>query len=100
MNIEVSCNSDTCTLLPEGWIDSAGAAELDQAISENAETCEKMILDLCQVEYISSAGLRVFVAAHRRMAEKQGLFLRHVNNTVLDIISLTGFDKKLNIEKD
>ena len=72
MKIEVAMNGDTCILFPEG----AG------------------------VDYISSAGLRVIVATHREMEEKGGLVLRNVNRNVADIIKLTGFDAKLNIEKD
>ncbi len=100
MKIEVAMNGDTCILFPTGWVDSSNATELEQAIAAYVDDCEQLILDLAGVDYISSAGLRVIVAAHREMEEKQGLVLRNLNRNVSDIIRLTGFDKKLNIETD
>ncbi len=99
MMIDVMKEDNTCVLHPQGWIDSANSAELEGAVMSNAAECEKIILDLADVDYISSAGLRVIVAAHREMEKKQGLIIRNMKGSVHDIISLTGFDKKLNIEK-
>ena len=98
MKIEVAMNGDTCILFPEGWVDSTNAVELEQSIAAYVDDCDSMILDLAGVDYISSAGLRVIVATHREMEEKGGLVLRNVNRNVADIIKLTGFDAKLNIE--
>ncbi len=81
-------------------MDSTNAVELEQSIAAYVDDCDSMILDLAGVDYISSAGLRVIVATHREMEEKGGLVLRNVNRNVADIIKLTGFDAKLNIEKD
>ena len=50
-------------------------------------------------EYISSAGLRVIVAAHRAMLPKDGLVLRGLTKNVRTIINLTGFNNILNIEE-
>ena len=100
MKIEVAMNGDTCILFAEGWVDSTNAVELEQSIATYVDDCDSMILDLAGVDYISSAGLRVIVATHREMEEKGGLVLRNVNRNVADIIKLTGFDAKLNIEKD
>ena len=99
MSVEVEKKDGVCTLYPEGWVDSASAADLEQAVSENVGECEKMIIDLAGVDYLSSAGLRVVVSAHREMEKKQGLYLRNLSKNVNDIIRLTGFDKKLHIEK-
>lgn len=100
MKIEAATNGDTVILFPEGWIDSTNAAELERAVDAYVDDCEKMILDFSGIDYISSAGLRVIVGAHRQMESKQGLILRNLNRNVTDIIRLTGFDAKLNIEKD
>ena len=100
MKIEVSQNGDTTILFPEGWVDSTNASELEQSINAYVDECETLVLDLAGVDYISSAGLRVIVAAHKEMEAKGGLVLRNLNRNVSDIIRLTGFDKKLNIEKD
>lgn len=101
MKIEVSTNEGTCILFPEGWVDSTNATELEQSVNAYVDDYETLILDLAGVDYISSAGLRVIVAAHKEMADRGGKFvLRNLNRNVSDIIRLTGFDRKLNIEKD
>ena len=99
MGIDVLTEDNTCTIRPKGWIDSSNAAELDGVVVKQASLFEKMVLDFAEVEYISSAGLRVIVNAHRAMEKKQGLLIKNMNSSVFDIIKLTGFDKKLNIEK-
>ena len=101
MKIEVSTNEGTCILFPEGWVDSTNATELEQSVNAYVDDYGTLILDLAGVDYISSAGLRVIVAAHKEMADRGGKFvLRNLNRNVSDIIRLTGFDRKLNIEKD
>ena len=71
MKIEAATNGDTVILFPEGWIDSTNAAELERAVDAYVDDCEKMILDFSGIDYISSAGLRVIVGAHRQMESKQ-----------------------------
>ena len=101
MKIEVSTTDDICILFPEGWVDSTNASELEQSVNAYVDDYDTLVLDLAGVDYISSAGLRVIVSTHKEMAEKGGdLILRNLNRNVSDIIRLTGFDKKLNIEKD
>ena len=82
-------------------MDSTNASELEQSVNAYVDDYDTLVLDLAGVDYISSAGLRVIVSTHKEMSEKGGnLILRNLNRNVSDIIRLTGFDKKLNIEKD
>ena len=98
MNINAIAEGNVCTLIISGRIDTITAPELDKVFRENAEVCEKMIFDMSEVDYISSAGIRSLVAAHRKMAGKGGLVLRGLNKSVLSILEMTGLSKKLNIE--
>lgn len=98
MNINTSRKDNECTLFIEGRIDTLTAPELEQVFAENAETCTKMIFDLSQTEYISSAGLRVILVAHREMEKKDGLVLKNLSKNVANIIKMTGFGKFVNIE--
>ena len=99
MTINVTKEEDTVIIAPEGRVDTLTSPELELAVMENATECEKMVLDFKDVDYISSAGLRVIVAAHREMAEKGGMVLRGLTKNVRTIIKMTGFDKKLHIEE-
>ncbi len=100
MTINTTVNEKICTLSPEGRIDTLTAPQLEQAFADNYESCDQMIFDLSKVDYISSAGLRVIVVAHREMEKKNGLILRNLSKNVENIINLTGFNKALHIEKN
>ena len=98
MTIQITVNDKVCTLFVEGRIDTLTAPELEQAFTENAANCDKLIFDLSQVDYISSAGLRVIVVAHREMEKKDGLVLKNLSKNVESIINLTGFNRTIHIE--
>ncbi|MBQ9868354.1 MAG: STAS domain-containing protein [Ruminococcus sp.] len=98
MNITSTVENNTCTLSIEGRIDTLTAPQLEQVFNENADKCDTMIFDLEKTEYITSAGLRVILVAHREMEKKQGLVLKNLNRNVANIIKIIGFDKKIRIE--
>ena len=97
MTITSSLNDRTCTLAVEGDIDTLTSPELEKAVEENAPTCDKLILDLAGVDYISSAGIRSVLKA-RQMKGNDHFVLKNLNNNVMEIFKITGFVKALNIE--
>lgn len=98
MNINAIVKDNVCTLDVEGRIDTLTAPQLEQAFADYAGSCDKMIFDLSKVDYISSAGLRVIVVAHREMEKKDGLVLKNLSKNVESIINMTGFNRALNIQ--
>ena len=98
MTINTTKNEKECLITVEGRIDTLTAPELQQVLMDNAQSSDKIILDLSEVVFISSAGLRVLVFSHREMSKKSGLVLRGVNKNVRAVINMTGFNKILNIE--
>ena len=98
MNIHAVVEDRVCSLSVAGRIDTLTAPELEQAFADHSAECDKMIFDLSEVDYISSAGLRVIVAAHREMEKKNGLILRGLSKNVESIIKLTGFNRIMHIE--
>ena len=84
------------TLKVDGWLDTQASPELEKAVSELESNVESLVLDLEKLEYISSAGLRQIVAAHKKMNGK--LTLRNVQPDIMNVLSMAGFDKKLHIE--
>lgn len=97
MKLNVTEKDKICTIMIEGSIDALTSEELEQAISAAAPGCEKMVLDMTGVDYISSAGLRAVVGANHSLG-KDNLTLRGLAPNVLEIFRLTGFTKFLNIE--
>ena len=99
MNLTVSSENKAYTIAISGRIDTLTAPELESKFREIENDADQLIFDMHEVEYISSAGMRVIVAAHRAMAPKNGLVLRGLTKNVRTIINLTGFHKILNIEE-
>ncbi len=87
-----------CTeLFINGWLDTLSAPALATELNELSPETDNLILDFTEVEYISSAGVRQIVAAHKQM--KGNLVIRHPGAEVMDVLKMTGLDKKLNIEE-
>lgn len=84
------------TLKVDGWLDTQASPELEKAVSELESNVESLVLDLEKLEYISSAGLRQIVAAHKKMSGR--LTLRNVQPDIMSVLSMAGFDKRLHIE--
>lgn len=97
MKINTTYEEKICTLTVEGSIDALTAPELEQAVNTAAPQCEKMIIDMTDVDYISSAGLRVVVGANHKVG-KGNLTVRGLSTNVYEIFRMTGFTKYLNIE--
>ena len=97
MNINKTQNEGIVTLNVEGRLDTVTAPELDKEIGTLADAKE-LILDFSKLEYISSAGLRVLLSAHKSFAGKGGMTVTNVNEIVADIFEVTGFNDILNIK--
>ena len=95
MNIRTDVDGAQATIALEGWLDTQTAPELAAALDELDENVESLTLDLTALEYVSSAGIRQIVAAHKKMAG--GLTVLNVTPEVLEVLRLTGVDKRLNI---
>lgn len=98
MELTVTFQDKTATVTIVGSIDTLTSQELSDKITQTAPDCEKMILDMNGVDYISSAGLRAIIAANR-MLGKDNLILRGVNKNVMEVFRMTGFVKALKIEE-
>lgn len=97
MNIEKTMNENICTLSVSGDIDTITSPALEKEVAESAPQCQKMILDLAEVGYISSAGIRSVLKA-RQIMGKDNLVLKNLNNNLMEIFKITGFLGSLNIE--
>ena len=96
MAVEKITNCTEAVLKVSGWLDTQSSPELENAIAGLDGSIETLILDLEKLEYISSAGLRQIVAAHKKMNGK--LTLRNVQPDIMSVLTMAGFDKKLHIE--
>ena len=98
MNIKKTLDQDTLTIALEGRLDTGSAPELEDVLQSSLDGANKLVLDLAKLDYLSSAGLRVLLSAHKRMAGQGGMILRNVGETVKDVFDITGFTDFLTIE--
>ena len=98
LNITKTTKDKTCIIMPEGRIDTMTAPQLDQEIKDSVNGVTEMILDFEKVNYISSAGLRVLLNAQKALDGQGTLKVCHVNETVMEILEVTGFTDILGIE--
>ena len=99
MIITTQKNGKTLLVVPEGRIDTQTAPEFEQKLSEELGDATELQIDLGQVNYISSAGLRVLLAYTQEMDERGGTIKAiDVNDIVRKIFDLTGFLDILGIE--
>jgi len=97
MNIETNRDGSTLTMELEGWLDTAASPSLAEAVENMPPEITQLILDCRKLEYISSSGLRVFLAAHKKMCGKDGLVLTNVNSEVRNVLEMTGFLTQLDV---
>lgn len=100
MNIKKAENGNEITLMLSGRLDTTTAPQLEEQINESIDGAEKMILDFQELEYLSSAGLRVLLGTHKTFMKRGNgkLIIRHVNETIYEVFEITGFLDILNIE--
>ena len=83
----------------KGRLDTTTAPSLDAAVNEAIGSLDKIVFDFAELEYLSSAGLRVILCTQKAMAAKNGsLIIKHVNDTIMDVFDMTGFTSILTIE--
>lgn len=100
MKIEKKKDGKEVMLIPIGRLDTTTAPQLDLEIQASLEDADKLILDFQNLEYLSSAGLRVLLSAHKVFAKKENgeMIIRHVNETIHEVFEVTGFLDILNVE--
>lgn len=100
MEIITSKNGNSLILKPQGRLDTLSAPAFEKVFQENKDGVEDLTIDLSELVYLSSAGLRVLLAAQKTMNRQGKMTVRHANSDVLDVFEITGFSELLHIEQD
>ena len=98
MTINKQQNGNVLTLAPQGRLDTVTSPELEAELKNSLDGVESLILDLSGLEYISSAGLRVLLSAHKTMSVRSGMKVTNAGEIVREVFEVTGFSDILNIE--
>ena len=97
MQIEKIENGSSVTLKLIGRMDTTTAPILETAV-DSLDGINRLVLDCAMLEYVSSAGLRVILKAQKKMNKLGSLVLCNVNETIMEVLDITGFADILTIE--
>ena len=99
MKIDKSIENGHARYALEGRLDTTTAPELEQELKNDIEGgVTALTLDFSKLEYISSAGLRVLLSAHKSLSKQGGMKVTNVNEVVNEVFDVTGFADILDIE--
>jgi len=96
---EITAGEGTVVFPIEGFIDAGAAPELEERVDAVLKDADFLVLDLSNLDYISSAGLRVILKAQKTMSAKGGMKVIHVNDNIMEVFEAVGFDEILDIER-
>ena len=98
MTMELKKNAEATVIEVVGRLDTTSAPALEKAICEDIGDAQNLVLDLTAVQYISSAGLRVLLAAQKKMQKIGAMKVTNVCEAVMEVLEMTGFADILVIE--
>ena len=98
MVIEKKLVSESATLIVSGRLDTQTAPELESELDNALSGIKELIIDFTDLEYVSSAGLRVILKAQKAMNAQGSMKLTGVNDSIMEVFDITGFLDILTIE--
>ena len=98
MKITKKQNGTNLEIALDGRLDTVTSPELEKELKDSLDAIETLTMDFSKLDYISSAGLRVLLSAHKTMSKKGGLKITNVNEIVKEVFDVTGFADILTIE--
>ena len=98
MTIQKSKDNDSLIFSLAGRLDTTTAPMLEGELNTSLADISSLVLDFESLEYVSSAGLRVIMAAYKSMKDKGQMKIIHVNEVIREIFDVTGFSRVLTIE--
>ncbi len=98
LNIDKTQEGSKLMVAVQGRLDTTTAPELEASLKESLDGIDELVIDLKDLEYISSAGLRVLLAAQKIMMKQGKMIVTNPNDVINEIFEVTGFRDILTIE--
>lgn len=96
MNITKTTNNGVTELKIGGWLDTQASPEVTAAVNEIGSETESLIIDLSDLEYIASSGVRAIITAYKKV--QGNLVVKNTRPGIMSIFTATGIDKKIKFE--
>ncbi|MBQ8488533.1 MAG: STAS domain-containing protein [Pseudobutyrivibrio sp.] len=98
LNINILKDGEKAVYVLEGRLDTSTAPQLEEAVNGNISELKDISFDFANLEYISSAGLRVLLSTQKTMNKQGKMVIKNVSEEVMEIFDVTGFSDILTIE--
>ena len=98
LNIEKKADGGNLTITLKGRLDTTTAPSLESEFKSSLNGVTELVLDLKELVYISSAGLRVLLSAQKVMNKQGKMSIKNANDDIRDVFDVTGFIDILNVE--
>ncbi|MBR5386063.1 MAG: STAS domain-containing protein [Clostridiales bacterium] len=98
LNIEKKAQGRNLNIALEGRLDTTTAPDLEAIVRGELDGAEQLTFDFAKLEYISSAGLRILLAAQKIMNKQGKMVVKNVSEEVKEIFEVTGFSDILTLE--
>ncbi len=98
LTIEKTVKNGKAVFRLEGRLDTVTAPELEKELNDSCDEMNELVLDLDELVYISSAGLRVLLKAQRNVSAPGEMKVKNVNSSIMEVFDVTGFTDILTIE--
>ena len=98
MEITKKATAEKMEFAVSGRLDTMTAPQLENEISSSIEGIKELVLDFANLEYVSSAGLRVILAAQKAMNKQGSMKIINVCDDINEVFEITGFSDILTIE--
>ena len=98
MKIEKNVENGKVVLAISGRLDTTTAPELEKELENLLAEVKELVFDMSELEYVSSAGLRVLLKAQKTMNVQGNMKVTHANDSIMEVFEITGFSDILTIE--
>lgn len=98
LKITKNANGSDLTVVLEGRLDTTTAPSLESELKSCLDNVTNLVFDMKDLQYISSAGLRVLLSAQKVMNKQGTMIVRNASDDVKEIFDVTGFSDILTIE--
>ena len=97
MNMNKEMQDGVLTVYLEGKLDTVTTPQAEKELEEDVDAASQLVLDMKTLKYLSSAGLRMILKLHKKMNEKDGMTIKNVNESIMEIFDMTGLTSILKI---
>lgn len=98
MTITKNLNGDLLEIALDGRLDTMTAPELEEELKKSLDGIKNLTVDMKNLEYVSSAGLRTLLIAKKQLHNKGNVKIVNANDIVKEVFEVTGFDELLDVE--